>query len=84
VILLRRKSVTEREIFLWNAVGLVDLSHVLALGALNLRGFYLAYPIISPLNLLPLVGVPLFLALHVLALWGLWSRRAALKTSLSS
>ena len=81
LILMRRDTVTEREILAWNGIGLLDLAHVLALGAVNLRGFYLADPGISPLNLLPLVGVPVFIALHVLTLWGLWARRDRLNTS---
>jgi hypothetical protein len=75
LILSRRQAVTEREILAWNLVGLVDLMHVLVLGAANLRGFYLADLVVSPLNLLPMVGVPVFIALHVLTLWGFWARR---------
>jgi hypothetical protein len=79
LILSRRETVSEREILAWNLVGLVDLMHVLVLGAANLRGFYLADPGISPLNLLPMVGVPVFIALHVFMLWGFWARRALSK-----
>jgi hypothetical protein len=55
----------------------VDLAHVLVLGAINLRPFYLANPDIAPLNLLPLAGVPVFLALHGMTLWGIAARRKA-------
>jgi hypothetical protein len=75
VILSRGHNTSDGEVIAWNAAGLLDLVHVLILGALYLRGFYLAEPGIAPLNLLPLVGVPVFLALHVLTLWGLWARR---------
>jgi hypothetical protein len=81
-ILARRETVSEREVLAWNAIGLADLMHVLALGAVNLRPFYLANPDVAPLNLLPLVGVPVFIALHVLTLWGLTARRHVLKTLL--
>jgi hypothetical protein len=84
LILSRSKTVTEREVMAWNVVGLLDLSHVLVLGALNLRGFYLADTSISPLNLLPIVGVPVFLALHVMTLWALLQRRNAVKSTLPS
>jgi hypothetical protein len=79
VILSRRQAVMEQEILAWNIIGLVDLMHVLVLGAANLRGFYLADAGVSPLNLLPMVGVPVFIALHVLTLWGFWARRGMLK-----
>ncbi len=76
-ILQRRSSVATRELVAWNIVGAADLVHALALGAANLRPFYLANPDVPSLNMLPLVGVPLFLALHVLTLWGLWHRRTS-------
>jgi hypothetical protein len=73
-ILARKPSVSIRELTLWNAAGLADLLHVLALGAVHLRPFYLSHPDVPTLNLLPLVGVPLFIALHIYALWGLAQR----------
>jgi hypothetical protein len=69
-IMIRRPAVSHREVTLWNIVALVDLVHVLALGALYLPPFYTSHPDIAPLNLLPLVGVPLLLVLHVLTLAG--------------
>jgi hypothetical protein len=77
-ILFRKATVRSTELTLWNAAGLADLLHVLALGAANLRPFYLANPDMPPLNLLPLVGVPLFVGMHILCLWAL-TRRAGVK-----
>jgi hypothetical protein len=74
-LLPRRATVTTTELTLWNLFGLADLLHVLAIGAVTLRPFYLGNPDIPTLNLLPLVGVPLFIALHVLSLWALAQRR---------
>jgi hypothetical protein len=82
LILSRAKTVTEREILAWNLVGFLDLFHVLVLGALHLRGFYLADANISPLNLLPMVGVPVFLAMHVMTLWALFQKSNAVKATL--
>jgi hypothetical protein len=74
-ILTRKSPANERELVAWNLVGVADLLHVLVLGAINLRPFFLGHPdIVPPLNLLPLVGVPLFIALHVMTLWGLMRR----------
>jgi hypothetical protein len=69
--------VTQRELIAWNALGLIDLLHVIMLAAIHLRPFFLAQPDLPTLNLLPLVGVPVFIALHVLTLWGLFARRSA-------
>jgi hypothetical protein len=76
-LLWRGKTGADHEVTAWNIVGLLDLSHVLVLGALYLRDFYMANPAVAPLNLLPLAGVPLFLAIHLLTLWGIWVRRGA-------
>jgi hypothetical protein len=70
-IIQRRPAVSHRELIFWNSAGLVDLVHVLALGALNLPMFYNMNPEIPPLNLLPLVGVPFLLVLHIYSLMGL-------------
>jgi hypothetical protein len=64
-IVVRHPNVKRGEVVAWNVVGLLDLAHVLALGAIYLPPFYTANPTIAPLNLLPLVGVPLLLVLHV-------------------
>lgn len=77
LILTRRESASGAEIVAWNVVGLVDLLHVITLAALHLRPFFIVHPELPPLNLLPLVGVPLFIALHALTLWGLRERQAA-------
>lgn len=69
-IIVRRPDVSRGEMMLWNGAGLMDLVHVLALGALYLPTFYRLNPEMAPLNLLPLVGVPLLLVTHVLTLVG--------------
>lgn len=70
-ILMRRPVVSRREILAWNVAGLVDLLHVLVLGALHLRPFFLMHPEAPTLNLLPLAGVPLLIAFHVVTLFTL-------------
>ena len=74
-ILSRRARVGLSEHVLWNLFGLADLLHVLALAVIHLRPFLLAHPELPPLNLLPLVGVPLFIALHTMTLWAIATRR---------
>jgi hypothetical protein len=76
-IMLRKLQVTQRELIVWNLIGMADLAHVLPLGALNLGAFYAANSTVQPLNLLPLVGVPVFLSLEIMSLWGLLARRNA-------
>jgi hypothetical protein len=61
-------------LFAWNALGLADLVLAIARGALSLLPFYAANPTVAPQNLLPLVGVPLFIALHIWMIWGLLNR----------
>jgi hypothetical protein len=75
-LLVRRPTISTKEVLTWNVVGLLDLAHVLVLGALYLRGFYTTHPDVPPLNLLPLVGVPLLLALHIQTLLGQLNRGA--------
>jgi hypothetical protein len=74
-IMTRKLEVSQREVVAWNIFGFADLAHVLVLGAIYLRPFYLANPDVSPLNLLPMAGVPVFLALHIMTLWGLAAQR---------
>lgn len=69
-IIARRPDVKRSELMFWNAVGLMDLAHVLALGAIYLPTFYRLSPEMAPLNLLPLVGVPILLVLHSMTLIG--------------
>jgi hypothetical protein len=69
-IIARRPNVSRGELIAWNGVGLLDLLHVLVLGALFLPLFYKNHPDAPPLNLLPLVGVPLLLVLHIMTLLG--------------
>jgi hypothetical protein len=76
-LLLSPQGLTRARIIVWNILGAADLAHVLVLGAITLRPFYLGNPDMAPLNLLPLVGVPLFLALHLLTLGGLLARQPA-------
>jgi hypothetical protein len=73
--IMGRPTVTTREIAAWNIIGLFDLTHVLALGAVNLSAFYTANPTVPLLNLLPLAGVPVLLVLHAMTLWGMAARR---------
>jgi hypothetical protein len=81
LVLLRRPTVSPGTLVVWNGVGLADLLHVLVLGALSLRGFYLANPDLPLLGLLPLVGVPAFIAVHSMTLWALYARRSVLVPS---
>jgi hypothetical protein len=67
-IIFQRPNVSLREILAWNVVGLLDLLHVLFLGVLYLANFYASHPDVPVLNLLPLVGVPLLLVLHIYTL----------------
>ncbi|MCM0019533.1 MAG: hypothetical protein NBV67_06035, partial [Tagaea sp.] len=76
IVILARGAVSTRHLAIWNVAGMIDLAHALALGAVHLRPFFLANADVPPLNLLPLAGVPVFLAVHVMTLWGLWARRA--------
>jgi hypothetical protein len=73
-ILLARREVSTTHLVAWNLLGALDLAHALLLGALHLRDFFLANPTVPALNLLPLAGVPVFLALHLLTLWGYLAR----------
>lgn len=74
-IAARWDRVSRGETLVWNAAGLLDLIHVLALGATTLRVFYDASPDLVRLTLLPLFGVPTFIALHLL-LFPVLTRRA--------
>lgn len=65
------------ELLAWNGAGLIDLTHVLALGVANLAVFYAANPDASRLTLLPLFGVPLFIAIHFGLFRTILARRAA-------
>jgi hypothetical protein len=76
-MIARQLDVRQVEVAAWNGIGLVDLAHVLVLGAMNLGPFYLANPGVPLLNLLPLAGVPVFLAIHIMTLWAIMVRRKA-------
>lgn len=67
-LLLRTARVSRRLFVTWNVVGMVDLTHVLVLGAITLTPFFVAKPDLPLPNLLPLTGVPLLLSLHFLGL----------------
>jgi hypothetical protein len=73
-ITTRSHRVSDRHLLVWNVAGLMDLLHVIPLAVLVLRPSILANPDGSTLNLLPLVGVPLFIALHIVTIrnlvWG--------------
>jgi hypothetical protein len=74
---------TRTSLLTWNIFGLADLLHVLALGVTTLRPFYLAHPDVLPLNMLPLAGVPVLIALHVGGLAALWQQRAPMARAAS-
>jgi hypothetical protein len=71
-MLPRFPSVSRWELLAWNALGLADLLNVLRLGLLELRPFFSANPEMTPLTLLPLFGVPFFVALHLQLFRTLW------------
>ena len=73
-ILTRLETVSLIELKGWNALGLIDLLHVIMLGATFFGGFYQAHPDVTRLNLLPLALVPLFVTVHVVTLWSLTRR----------
>jgi hypothetical protein len=56
------------ELKLWSAFGLFDLLHVLPRAVVTLPPFYLANPDVFRPVLLPLLGVPMLIALHILLL----------------
>jgi hypothetical protein len=63
-----RGTASHRSLIAWNIIGLADLLHVLAVGALYLVPFFQTHPTIPVFGMLPTVGVPLFIALHIVAL----------------
>jgi len=67
-LILRTTGVSRRLFLIWNVVGMIDLIHVLVLGAITLIPFFAAKPDLPLTNLLPLTGVPLLLSLHFLGL----------------
>lgn len=76
-MLPRMTSVTRWELLAWNVIGLVDLLNVLRLGLLELRPFYEANLNVPRLALLPLFGVPFFVALHIQLFRTIWRHRSA-------
>jgi hypothetical protein len=81
-MLARGDHVPDRQWYVWNALGLADLLHVLVLAATYVRPFFEANPTLPPLNLVPLVIVPIFIAMHVGALRQGWvAAREARETS---
>ena len=74
-MLARLKTVSSKEILLWNILGLADLIHVLAIGAFSLGRFFSIHPEFSPPSLLPIAGVPMMIAMHVYAIWAFTSAR---------
>ncbi len=65
----RRRSTGIAELQLWSALGLIDLLHVLPRAAITLPVFYAAQPELFRPILLPLLGVPILIALQVVLLW---------------
>jgi hypothetical protein len=71
-MLPRFSSISRWELLVWNVVGLLDLLNVLRMGLLELRPFFVANPDMTPLSLLPLFGVPFFIALHLQLFRTIW------------
>ena len=67
-IATRSNRVSDRYLLTWNIAGLIDLLHVIPLAVIILRPFVIANPDAPTLNLLPLAGVPLFIALHIVTI----------------
>lgn len=67
-IATRSNRVSDRHLLAWNVAGLIDLLHVIPLAVIILRPFVIANPGAPTLNLLPLAGVPLFIALHIVTI----------------
>lgn len=64
----REKPASETELKLWSAIGLVDLLHLLPRAIVTLPPFYATHPDLFRPILLPLLGVPILIALHLLLL----------------
>lgn len=75
LLLASGQAENRRALIAWNALGLLDLGHVLVLGVMHLAPFYAANPDVARLGMLPLFGVPAFIALHLGMLRALLSRR---------
>jgi hypothetical protein len=60
-------------LWLWNLAGLLDLLNVMRLAVTVLVPWLTANPAMPQFPLLPLFGVPLFIALH-LHIWRAWQR----------
>jgi hypothetical protein len=67
-IWLRRGLASPIELKLWSAFGLVDLLHLLPRAVITLPPFYATHPDLFRPILLPLLGVPMLIALHILLL----------------
>lgn len=60
-------------LWLWNLAGLFDLFNVMRLAVAVVVPWLAAHPALPEFPLLPLFGVPLFIALH-LHIWRAWQR----------
>ncbi len=67
-LLLRRATIGPDALRMWSYAGLADLVHVLALGAIFLPPFFRNHPALPLVGLLPISGVPLFIASHLMTL----------------
>lgn len=64
----RQGPVSKRELILWSLIGLADLLHVLPRAFLTLPPFYTENPDVFRPVMLPLLGVPMLIALHIILL----------------
>lgn len=64
----RGGSVSLTELKFWSFAGLIDLLHLLPRAVITLPPFYAANPELFRPILLPLLGVPMLIALHILLL----------------
>lgn len=64
----RKNAASHTELKLWSAIGLTDLLLLPPSAIINLPPFYATHPDLFRPILLPLLGVPILIALHILLL----------------
>jgi hypothetical protein len=64
----RTVPASQRELVAWSAFGLIDLIHLLPRAIIALPPFYQSHPDLFRPLLLPLLGVPMLIAVHILLL----------------